>query len=145
MSGNENPRKFLIFFPKKIIFSNFRKWNPAFFSSSSKNKHLLYFRSRKFPRKFFIFSQKTLPFYFRKQNPPKNLLYFRKRNFLKFQEMELPCHKISEFLIFRRNFQSPKNQNFWYFSKKKVVNKFFKKHFRTIVSTYSINWINEHY
>ena len=49
------------------------------------------------------------------------------------------------FLLYcRSNFQSPKNQNLFHFSKK-VMNKFFKEHFRIIFSINYINWIKKYH
>ena len=58
-------RKLFLYFLKRKLFLYFRKWNPALFTPSSKNKrnppqeNFLYFRKRK-PRKIsYIFSKES--------------------------------------------------------------------------------------
>ena len=104
-------KEFLIFLKRKL-FLYFRKWNPAFFSSSLKNKknppreNFLYSGkielSNSHIKKFLIFSRKKAFLCFEKRKPRKNFLYFLKRNislyfrkwkprrkFLIYQETEL--------------------------------------------------------
>ena len=93
--------KILLYFLKRKLFLYFRKWNPALFSPSSKNKknsprenylntqilkNFLYFRKRKPRKKFLYFLLKR-----------KLFLYFKKRNFLIFQETKT----FKNFLYFR--------------------------------------------
>ena len=61
--SSSNIKNFLYFLERKF-FLYLRKWNPALFTPSSKNKrnspreHFLYFRKRKRRKKLLIFSQK---------------------------------------------------------------------------------------
>ena len=85
------------------------------FIKLSQEKSFLTLQEKKIPKKVFIFSQK--------------------KAFLRFLQTETPKRN---FLIFQEELTKPKNENFLYFSKK-VMNKIFQKHFRVIVSIFSMN------
>ena len=100
--------KNFFFFLKRKLFLYFRKWNPAFFSSSLKNKknppqeNFLYSGKIELSncriKKFLIFSRNKAFHYFDKRKPRKNFLYFLERNiFLYFRKWK-PRRK---FLIYK--------------------------------------------
>ena len=76
-------QKHFLYFLKRKLLLCFRKWTPALFSLSSRNKaslpieNVLYFSKRKYRKKLLIF----LFLYSRKRKRRKNYLYFRKRKF----------------------------------------------------------------
>ena len=76
------PKHFLYFLKRKLLLC-FRKWTPALFSLSSRNKaslpieNVLYFSKRKYRKKLLIF----FFLYSKKRKRRKNYLYFRKRKF----------------------------------------------------------------
>ena len=106
-----NTEKNSLYFLKRKLFLYFRKWNPAIFKPSSKNKiiiiiiiiiiihpkeisytivlkNFLYFRKWK-PSKKIISSQKNdFLVFWETETLKKNSLFFWKRNFLIFQETE---------------------------------------------------------
>ena len=123
---------------------------------SSKKKKFLYFLifqemvlSSYNIKKFLIFFLKKLFLYFRKWRPWENSLCLRKRRAFIFQEMETP----KKFFIFqekdlsyisRGTSKTPKT-NISDISPQNFMNKFFWKHFRIIVSIFSINWTKQYY
>ena len=108
---------------------------------SSKNKQSSsIFRKRNFLALKIFFSQKNISLYIRKQKLPKITYIPGNRTFSYYGNPEkFPYISGNRtFLYFRRKFQSPENQTLLYFSKK-VMNKFFRKLSRIIVSIFSIN------
>ena len=104
--GNKNPKKLLIFQEMELLDLHLKnsylgKWKFLIFLGSGT---FLYFREMELS---YISGNGTF-LTFRKWKPQKSTLYFRERNFL----------------YFRRNFQSSKNQNLLSFSRKSM-NKFF--------------------
>ena len=109
--SNSNIKKFLIFqetetpenslyFLKKI-FSHISRNKTLHFSAQVQKTNICYILEDGISREIFLyFLKKYCSFILGNRNPKKNSLYFRKRNFLKFQGIQLSCHKIRDFLIF---------------------------------------------
>ena len=109
--SNSNIKKFLIFQkaePQKIpyifskkTFSHISRNKTLHFSDQAQKTNIYYILEDGNSRENFLyFLKKYCSFILGNRNPKKNSLYFRKRNSLKFQGMQLSCHKLRDFLIF---------------------------------------------
>ena len=102
-----NSKKFLIFSQKKA-FHVFREIKLSYILRNRIPETIPYISGNRNPKKTFYISGSNFPSSKSKTSQLwKSFLYFRKRNFL--------APSLKNVLCFRRNFQSPKNQNLLYF------------------------------